>query len=804
MTAHSDRGVPTTGLVFLAGLVLAMAWLVFQADPAPAVVGPAAESSTSGAGDARTGDVGGDARTEDSESGTDPGSAEISARQGVAAAGYPPRLRVVVRLVGSGEPVVEQPVSLVGWDVPARLAALTDSAGEAVFEPVPPGRYFEDGGLGLRLVEVRDHGETLVEVEVSRQFTLRGRVTDELGRPVPGAEVWTTGFHLSFEGASRRAVTDAAGRFAWDSHGAGYPCENVFARADGYVPSPVHAVTAELLGDDAEEIILALRPAELAVVSGTVVSATDGEPVAGATVTLRPRTPAPVEGLENRAAFLRYPRSTPRQSTRADQHGAFSFEDVSAGEASFRIRAEGYGVLDTLRTLQPGRSTGLRFELGAPLAIHGRVVDGEGRAVVGAIVSAPSVADQFRAPCATDADGRYRVEPVPGRNIRLSAEAEGYEYAQVEVTIPEDAWDVEQQIELQRSAELLGVLLGESGAPLVGWGVMPAARAIGVFETDSQGHFALPLAEAQELVASSPAPARGMPSGPPRRIVRDAEQRSDGRWVWRALEADAPSATIAGRIVIEPAVDRPRLVLRLHAPVLGLVRSLLLELRPDGDGSSFECGPWPPGDYALELWAAEGEDRIPVFALGTRSIERNQRLDLGTLRIPAAVPLAVSVVRPEDVSPRAVRCDLLRQPGETKVPGGVDLDGRFVTTALAPGDYLLRISGSGFAPVERRFTLRPGEPESIRIELAACRDLKLTLEWRREQPLHGQVRVLIHDHDSGVLRATGAVWATELLRHGANLGLPDGRYRLSLSCGGESVPVFFTPGGDDAARFTVD
>jgi RNA polymerase sigma factor (sigma-70 family) len=316
-------------------------------------------------------------------------------------------VRGVVRDATTGAPIVGAAVTL--WPSRRRTGgaaargARSDSAGGFAIDGLAGGAYaliaiapgYVDRGQYDELVVAARESEPMV-IELVPAVTVAVTVT-AAGAPVPGVEVWLERGHGG-QVASGHGITDRAGRVTLTR----------VPRAAGQVPQVrgwevVAPATVDVSGAAPPPLALAVvaRPS----LRGVVVRG--GRPVADAEVA--------VVGPGGRT------------TTRSDGRGAFVVEGLAPGPhrayaASLPIGAFTATPVDvTLPTAAP-----ITLSLDGGGAITGRVIDQDGRPVVGVVVTAQDIAsdDTGGGPTALDggfvadalAGGRYRlrVDPYPG------------------------------------------------------------------------------------------------------------------------------------------------------------------------------------------------------------------------------------------------------------------------------------------------------------------------------------------------------------------------------------------------------
>ncbi|HEX7185369.1 MAG TPA: carboxypeptidase-like regulatory domain-containing protein [Thermoanaerobaculia bacterium] len=251
--------------------------------------------------------------------------------------------------------------------------------------------------------------ETRLDLEMQRGLELSGRVRRN-GAPVAGE-------FLFLDGSQRKTgQTDSDGRFRFQGLAAGSYRLRVGGRSDG----PEHEEAVDLQAD--REITIDLSTAEL---SGRVVDAADGSPLANANVQLLPADSGSAKG-----------------EARTDSRGIFVLRGVAEGSWRLRALADGYapGEVD-IRVDRSSPADGVELSLRAtegvtlqvttttgapPRSLFYVAMDGAGRKVADGTAA---VAD----------DGRARLSRVPpgGWQVLLLTTATGA--IEIAVTAPGDA-----------------------------------------------------------------------------------------------------------------------------------------------------------------------------------------------------------------------------------------------------------------------------------------------------------------------------------------------------------------------------
>ncbi|MFG0320028.1 MAG: carboxypeptidase regulatory-like domain-containing protein, partial [Planctomycetota bacterium JB042] len=269
-----------------------------------------------------------------------------------------------------------------------------------------------------------------------------GRVTDEAGAPIEGAEVGLF-YPLSplsiftLEAAGTRKVlafTDRDGRYATDAvrPGSGYFVHVI-------LPRRPHVTRKGIVVERGRDTRVDVRLTPGGVVSGRVAGP-DGEPVVGAE--LRP--------IRLGSAWdMIWESDVGLYDGRTDEHGRYRIEGLPGGNHRLFVRADGYAP--AYREV-PGVADGrvvrrVDFELGRGAFLAGRVGDEDGTPIAGAFVRAGG--GSLLAP----------AEPA----ARYSRSGRGAAFASFELPVATyDEMSPAQQSDLRRAVlEVVG--LGRSG-----------------------------------------------------------------------------------------------------------------------------------------------------------------------------------------------------------------------------------------------------------------------------------------------------------------------------------------------------
>lgn len=551
---------------------------------------------------------------------------------------------------------------------------------------------------------------------------LVGRVVDAAGAPVAGAEVrylhvgdevgW-----LPHRYAEMKATSGPEGDLSLSHVMAGVG--KVFVDAPGFAPFERSGIEVPAEPGVTDLGALELEPE---VFLEVVVVDDDGDPVAGAAIGITRRSSGPF-------GFGMSQTHGPAES-RTDEAGRFREGGFGPGQVvGVTASKEGFAPASADRIHLPDGSP-VRVVLEPGAIVSGRVVDEAGRPVPEAFVR-PDLGDPTRHTFAmlseiTDADGRFVLDDLPARPVRLTARTdEGSESAAV-------------LLELAPGERYEGVELTVRTEPAFRVRVFrpngePAARA-SVYATSPDGS-----GSSCSPVAAGELECRGMRPGTYRMTaieegVGRIDREVDAGRVAPAIDLHLePEIEVAGRVLGadgEPAAAR-MVMLRALTPAFPPIH----EATTTTDGSFVFRGV-ENGTFQLTVSFARGSRW-----LGTGSYEHPEEIV-----VSGGASVRGIVVRLEQRGGVAGRLLGLEEgeagsiavkatgPAEADfqrpVPGRVLADGRYEIAGLAPGTWRVdaRSAESGTRG-EGEVVVTPGAGDAI-----------LDLDLRRGLVLSGTVR----------------------------------------------------------------
>lgn len=309
-------------------------------------------------------------------------------------------------------------------------------------------------GFAEKRVVVATQGRSRVddlEIRLGPSAVLRGRVVDETGAPVAGAEIEGTNV------SSSRVRSDEHGRFVLDGLAPDESWLSVWIAADGHPRLRRDFEDGKVPAEEVEFVL------ERGVdVPGIVVDA-DGRPLPGASV---------------HAGSSPWEMNAVR--TVSDDDGRFVLRCVSRATRGFGVAVAGFAPFaSSLELPEQGAFQGeLRAVLDRGLVVKGVVVDARGAPVANVHVSGQRGFDYLDGVAArTGEDGGFELAAVPREpGVQLEFYRTGY-------TRREHRLDVERnplvRIVLERSAGLSGrVVDAATGAPVTAFRVRIVAPTL--------------------------------------------------------------------------------------------------------------------------------------------------------------------------------------------------------------------------------------------------------------------------------------------------------------------------------------
>ena len=290
-------------------------------------------------------------------------------------------------------------------------------------------------------------------VTLGEAVALRGKVEDEQGRGIEGAEVNARPTHLvsGFWNSDDllKLETDAEGKFSFDDLAPGQAF-SISVRAEGYLSREITIVKAPQ--DD-----LKVTLSKGARLTGRVID-TSGWPVIDAQVQVQQ------ESLRHMGHF--------GSTTAVDEDGRFTFESVSPGPANLEVQSDQkLGQVRSIEVPLPGgEDLHVEIVLEDGATVSGRVTTDQGDPVPGAFLTSMSrePSRQYRSHNSgmTDAEGLFELRGLSEGRVVITAFREPYLNASEEVEVTDGSNFVE--IVFETGHPVTGRVSGEDGQAIVG------------------------------------------------------------------------------------------------------------------------------------------------------------------------------------------------------------------------------------------------------------------------------------------------------------------------------------------------
>jgi len=531
--------------------------------------------------------------------------------------------------------------------------------------------------------------------------TLAGRVYGPGGRPLEGAEISLAG---SGFWPPRVIRSGAEGRFFWPHVPAGiYELQ----ATHGDLASPP---LEGLILDPGSRRVFGLRLVEGWTLSGRVIQASDGQPIADAQI----RVAAGVLGARAR-------------DTRSDAQGRFAVEGVVQGTQNVYVEAPGYVPLGPIVVSKEGPDIEAMLERGATL--EGIVVDPRGRPIDGAIVRAFGAGSSVvRIPGAgvtvgpvppisasgttelavaeqvmTGPSGQFQLSSLPAGSYNAVATHPRYAPGESEsFSLRAGRIEAEVRIVLQPGAELRGRVLDARDRGLAGIPVelrIARERLPRMTVSGDDGAFAFRGVRGEVTVTALPYDLQ-----PVSETLTLTEQRRAEVTLTLASEL----LTLRGQVVDERGYGVEGAVITATADVAGT--SIRRSAKTDADGSfAIPALPDPPYDLDVEH---------PVYSATTvRDVQETENVEVV---VAAGVSLRGKII--DDWSGDGLEGARVLLRGPVDLTGRTRRDGSFEIPRASVGLYELEVTHPDFQPQKQRIEIeaplyvdRPQELSPVRL-----------------------------------------------------------------------------------------
>ncbi|HZN40986.1 MAG TPA: sigma-70 family RNA polymerase sigma factor [Planctomycetota bacterium] len=596
---------------------------------------------------------------------------------------------VAVHVRYGDEPAVASGVTVHCYDdrlgKPLR-SAITDEAGKARLEGIPPGRievFAAVHALGGRSVEVAAGTESECTLELTGGITLTGVVVDSRGLPVGGAQLEllpAPGMPIAWPG-----ITAADGTFALRQC---QPTCLISARAVGHAASQTYLVNAK--PGSIEHVRIELRAAG-GCVAGRIVDR-EGAPVSGAVLQVGSRA------SENQSMTAQGGEPLAAQVS-ADGDGRFLAVGVAAGAHPVLALATGLAPWRGTVDVSAGATTQLTVTLTPGVTCCGTVRSAEGLALARVDIAYVDNDHWFRIETRSEGDGSFTLAGVPPGETVLGAWHQKHGRGSV-VVHGADGETVRRDIVVSAGVVLRGRVLDGDGAPLASVVIHLEGTKTWLdgASSDRQGNFVANNCPVDQRIT-----ARITQRGHLAFVQSDIDPRA-GEVVLRLERDTAPPARIVARVLRAdgtPAAGDTVEVLRTDA----INPCEAATLAADGTCTF---------DVAAGTWRlfVSAKNHAP-YATEPRRVDAGAAWDAGTIQLDRGGIVRVADGEGPALEYRIVTTDG-RRLGRLQSPA---LPQR--SDLLNAGDYVLLVRGENVAAHAIPFTIRSGEETVVAVKRTA-------------------------------------------------------------------------------------
>lgn|GEM_PF-5289173 len=669
---------------------------------------------------------------------------------------------------GTGDLGVARPPG-VPWTSPWRPAtvhATTGRTGTAtLWLRVPARLTVVADGLAPASVDLASETARFpVRLVPGRRFVLEARSAD--GHPLAGVAV-------EQDGSGTARTTDAQGHLELHAPPGEHPRVRLLAGDGSWAAGSLPSATSP--------------PADAAGDRQAATRFVLSAPVRWIGRSVDARSAAPVAGT------LVWPAAYPSLATLSDDAGTFSLAVPFSTQSRLGAAAPGY--LQTLGEADPARSRSVRLALQPATAVHGRVVDRDGRPVAAAeLQAAPAGRAGASATTArwarTDARGVFEVKALTAdARYWLRTAATGFVPVRTAVQAPSAGAGGPYHLILARGVLGAGRVLDSAERPIAGATILALPS--------SQSHDSGAVVAAREALARSATGADGrfrLPLLPPAPIDLLVTAAGYAPVSVRGLDL---STSPSGAASWEP-FDLGTIVLGQGVPIAGWVHdpsgqpiaAARVRIVEPGDSALWQAAEVPPGaastaedgTFSIDHVAPGSSVALQVSRRGysTRTVRvtataPGEQIDVelpwtaslsGTVRDEYGDPIARALVFASHPAADQAFGDARRRGGG----GATDDDGRFTLVGLDPGTLRVVATAPGYLAGETTATLSAAEPvEEVDLVLPSGATLEGTVTDRTGRPIEG-ARIEVDDNGSDA--------AIARLERPSTTSDPDGHYRL--------------------------
>ncbi len=708
------------------------------------------------------------------------------------------RLTVHVHRKDTRAPLAGVVVSVgAGIDGSLLRRSVSGVDGSATFDNLAPDGYrlTTDRSKDTSTATVVADRTVDIGISITPRFVIDGLVVANDGTPVSGAAVWLTSNAQANDGRSLSGVqSDAAGRFAIEVDG-----DDVLVGAELSGWHLVKAVNAHWAFGNARRavrLVLAAGAGSLSV----VVTDPDGRPIPYARIRVVSGSGDLPEasGARTRTRYARH--------AEADGDGIALIESLPADRWDVHVSSLGLDAFECGVQIEEGERQTVHARLPRGIRLEGTARRSTGEPVSG-LLRVGETEFTSAATMVVAADGAFAISGL-SRNVRWAAFwSPGFGTLTAELPEPTGAvirWN--PVFEPDRVLRLR--VVDESNAPVANcWTEVLRPRSevsvtgrrsapVGGF-TDRNGQTALllPSTAAVTVVVRGPS-AQNVEIG----RVADVTPGGD-EVVARIPPSRLPSAFIVGRVIGIDGTAAGAATVQARATLDEA--NFGSEVAVDQTGA-FRLGPLMPSKYTVQISAPEGQ----VEPIGERMLLAGETWDLAAVRLSPGGAIEARFCSEDGASLKNLTA-VVRRPGKQ---GWSDLTFRrepdgLCADRLAPGRYIVAVSGADVAPQRFPVDVLPGE--TTRATLVVRAGVRVTLRSEHSAADQGaQAGFSVEDEDGGrlVTAWTGAGTPRDSNQSELTMRLVPGRYRFIATVGprrGDTLATISESHAGQEVRITI-
>ncbi len=553
----------------------------------------------------------------------------------------------------------------------------------------------------LKKIEAGTSGRIRVEIPIG--IDAKGKVVDQLGQGVAGADILITASN-SFASTKAIATSGLDGSFFLRQVS---PRSFIAARHRDFAASDLLKPPASVNSEVLIPLTLALK-SDWGSISGQVVGPQD-QPIVGALVKAGCRE---WKNQTDATGTNRYP--APARVVYTGDDGTFDTGPLRAGPIDLIVAAKDLNFALEARkiSLAPSVREQMMIKLSASPILRGALKDGEGHPLANVVIGSTDFFDVDvgairRSNAVSDANGRYELKGLPIGMVNVFARQnnDSQEFGTLELRAGEvHEWSPVFSI----GARIFGRLLDAKGRSLPSWTVRgdDGPRWRRRTRTDRLGRFELtqcPPGRKLRVTFSHSYCSAGLPA-----LTRMVEA-GPNELVVKMEEKETPMSFVVGRIVDSKRNCPPAVSMKLGVRASESMQGFS---RIEADGS-FRIGPLAKGIYKLQINATGfGKKFLDVIDLGAKETK-----DLGTIRFENPAHLTLDFDYPDGVPSGTAYVNVLFH-GELVERSAVEGQ-EHTSFPLAPGRYRVSLSCWKSSVVEstQEIILRAGELKRLQIRV---------------------------------------------------------------------------------------